>query len=132
MTPINQKCSYKWQLDGDWGEVGCGSDYLCGIEDFPYYSENFLKISFSKPIASIVFKIHYLKFLASILDLMHCSDFVFIISTTFKGKLTLGTSVEAAIENYSAKVGLRSSAIRKMEHKFIPRSIKNNFAGIFT
>ena len=46
---------------------------------------------------------------------MHCSDFVFIIGTIFKGKMTLGASVKAAIEKYSAKVGLGSPAISKME-----------------
>ena len=46
---------------------------------------------------------------------MHCPDFVFIISTICKGKMALGTSVEAAIDKYSAKVGLGSPAISKME-----------------
>ena len=47
--------------------------------------------------------------------------------------MTLGTSVEAAIEKYSTKVGKESPAISKMEHKFMSRSIKNNnFADIFT
>ena len=46
---------------------------------------------------------------------MHCSDFVFIIGTICKGKMALGTSVKAAIEKYSAKVGLGSPAISKME-----------------
>ena len=64
---------------------------------------------------NIVFKIHCLKILARISALMHCSDFVFIISTICKGKMALGTSVEAAIETYSAKVGLGSPAISKME-----------------
>ena len=64
---------------------------------------------------NIVFKIHCLKILARISALMHCSDFVFIISTICKGKMALGTSVEAAIDKYSAKVGLGSPAISKME-----------------
>ena len=46
---------------------------------------------------------------------MHCSDFVFIISTISKGKMSLVKSVEAAIEKYSAKVNLGSSEISKME-----------------
>ena len=46
---------------------------------------------------------------------MHCSDFFFIISTICKGQMALGTSVKAAIEKYSAKVGLGSPAISKME-----------------
>ena len=46
---------------------------------------------------------------------MHCSDFVFIISTICKEKMALGTSLEAAIEKYSDKVGLGSPAISKME-----------------
>ena len=39
---------------------------------------------------------------------MHYSDFVFIISTIYKEKMALGTSVEAAIETYTSKVGLGS------------------------
>ena len=46
---------------------------------------------------------------------MHCSDFVFIICTIRKGKMALGTSVEAATEKYSAKVGLGAPVISKME-----------------
>ena len=64
---------------------------------------------------NIAFKIHCLKILACISALMHCSDFVFIISTICKWKMALGTSVEAAIEKYSAKVGLGFPAISKME-----------------
>ena len=43
-----------------------------------------------------------------------------------------GTSVDVAMEKYSAKVGLESSAISKMEHKFMSRIKNNNFADIFT
>ena len=46
---------------------------------------------------------------------MHCSDFVFIVSTICKGEMALVKSVEAAIEEYSAKAGLGSPAISKME-----------------
>ena len=46
---------------------------------------------------------------------MHCSDFLFIISTICKGEMALGTSVEVPIEKYFAKVGLGSPAISKME-----------------
>ena len=66
-------------------------------------------------LSHIVFKIHCFKILACISVLMLCSGFVFIINTICKGKMALGTSVEAAIEKYSAKVGLGSPAISKME-----------------
>ena len=46
---------------------------------------------------------------------MHYSDFVFIISTIYKGKMALDTSVEAAIETYSSKAGLGSPVISRME-----------------
>ena len=55
------------------------------------------------------------KEIACISALMHCSDFVFIINTICKWKIALGTSLEAAIEKYSARVGLRFPAISKME-----------------
>ena len=46
---------------------------------------------------------------------MHCSNFVFIISTICREKIALGAYLEAAIDKYSAKVGLGSPAISKME-----------------
>ena len=46
---------------------------------------------------------------------MHCSNFAFIISTICREKIALGAYLEAAIDKYSAKVGLGSPAISKME-----------------
>ena len=91
------------------------------LEIVPILCCKSFRIAFSKPLTeeqclhNIVFKIHCLKFLASI-SLMHCSDFIFIISTICNGKMAVDTSVEAAIEKCYAKIqDLGSPAISKME-----------------
>ena len=72
-------------------------------------------MAFSKPLIeqqclhAIVFKIYCFH------TLMHCSDFFFIVSIICKGEMALGTCVEAAMKKYSAKVGLGSSIISRME-----------------
>ena len=76
--------------------------------------ENFACIS---TLSYIVFKIYCLNFLVCISALVYCSDanIPYILDTICKGKMALGTSVKAAIGNHSAKVGLGSPAISKME-----------------
>ena len=91
------------------------------LEIVPILCCKSFRIAFSTPLTeeqclhNIVFKIHCLKFLASI-SLMHCSDFIFIISTICNGKMAVDASVEAAIEKCYAKIqDLGSPAISKME-----------------